>query len=104
MELPVTDSTFKEILATDKLVRVEFWATWCGPCRAIAPFVEELAKEYEGRAVIAKCNVDECQEVPVQYGIRNIPTLLFFKNGQLVDKMVGAAPKSDLAKKIDSLL
>ena len=83
---------------------VDFWATWCGPCRAIAPFVEELAKEYEGRAVIAKCNVDECQEVPVQYGIRNIPTLLFFKNGQLVDKMVGAAPKSDLAKKIDSLL
>ncbi|MBO8478268.1 MAG: thioredoxin [Bacteroidetes bacterium] len=104
MELQVTDSNFKDILATDKLVMVDFWATWCGPCRAIAPFVEELAKEYEGRAVIAKCNVDECQEVPVQYGIRNIPTLLFFKNGQLVDKMVGAAPKSDLAKKIDSLL
>ena len=104
MELQVTDSNFKDILATDKLVMVDFWATWCGPCRAIAPFVEELAKEYEGRAVIAKCNVDECQEVPVQYGIRNIPTLLFFKNGQLVDKMVGADPKSDLAKKIDSLL
>ena len=104
MELQVTDSNFKDILATDKLVMVDFWATWCGPCRAIAPFVEEIAKEYEGRAVIAKCNVDECQEVPVQYGIRNIPTLLFFKNGQLVDKMVGAAPKSDLAKKIDSLL
>ncbi len=104
MELQVTDSNFKDILATDKLVMVDFWATWCGPCRAIAPFVEELANEYEGRAVIAKCNVDECQEVPVQYGIRNIPTLLFFKNGQLVDKMVGAAPKSDLAKKIDSLL
>lgn len=104
MELKVTDSNFNDILATDKLVMVDFWATWCGPCRAIAPFVEELAKEYEGRAVIAKCNVDECQEVPVQYGIRNIPTLLFFKNGQLVDKMVGAAPKSDLAKKIDSLL
>lgn len=104
MELQVTDSNFKDIIATDKLVMVDFWATWCGPCRAIAPFVEELAKEYEGRAVIAKCNVDECQEVPVQYGIRNIPTLLFFKNGQLVDKMVGAAPKSDLAKKIDSLL
>ena len=104
MELQVTDSNFKDILATDKLVMVDFWATWCGPCRAIAPFVEELANEYEGRSVIAKCNVDECQEVPVQYGIRNIPTLLFFKNGQLVDKMVGAAPKSDLAKKIDSLL
>lgn len=104
MEVKVTDSNFKDILATDKLVMVDFWATWCGPCRAIAPVVEELAAEYEGRAVIAKCNVDECQEVPVQYGIRNIPTLLFFKGGELVDKMVGAAPKSELAKKIDSLL
>ena len=104
MELKVTDSNFNDILATDKLVMVDFWATWCGPCRAIAPVVEELANEYEGRAVIAKCNVDECQDIPMQYGIRNIPTLLFFKNGQLVDRMVGAAPKSELAKKIDSLL
>ena len=104
MEVKVTDSNFKDILATDKLVMVDFWATWCGPCRAIAPVVEELAAEYEDRAVIAKCNVDECQEVPVQYGIRNIPTLLFFKGGELVDKIVGAAPKSELAKKIDSLL
>ncbi len=104
MELKVTDSNFNDILATDKLVMVDFWATWCGPCRAIAPVVEELANEYEGRAVIAKCNVDECQDIPMQYGIRNIPTLLFFKNGQLVDRMVGAAPKSELAGKLDSLL
>ncbi|MBO8467220.1 MAG: thioredoxin [Bacteroidetes bacterium] len=104
MELKVTDSNFNDILATDKLVMVDFWATWCGPCRAIAPIVEELSAEYEGRAVIAKCNVDECQTVPVQYGIRNIPTLLFFKGGQLVDRMVGAAPKSELVKKLDSLL
>lgn len=104
MEITVTDTNFSDILATDKLVMVDFWATWCGPCRAIAPVVEELANEYEGRAVIAKCNVDECQDIPTQYGIRNIPTLLFFKNGQLVDRMVGAAPKSELAKKIDSLL
>ena len=104
MEITVTDTNFSDILATDKLVMVDFWATWCGPCRAIAPVVEELANEYEGRAAIAKCNVDECQDIPMQYGIRNIPTLLFFKNGQLVDRMVGAAPKSELAKKIDSLL
>ena len=104
MELKVTDSNFNDILATDKLVMVDFWATWCGPCRAIAPIVEELSAEYEGRAVIAKCNVDECQTVPVQYGIRNIPTLLFFKGGQLVDGMVGAAPKSELVKELDSLL
>lgn len=104
MEHTVTDANFKDILATDKLVMVDFWATWCGPCRAIAPVVEELASEYDGRVVVAKCNVDECQTIPVQYGIRNIPTLLFFKGGQLVDRMVGAAPKAEFVKKIDSLL
>ncbi len=104
MELTVTDSNFKDILAADKPVMVDFWATWCGPCRAIAPVVEELASEYEGRAVIAKCNVDECQTVPFQYGIRNIPTLLFFKDGQLLDRVVGAAPKAEIAAKLDSLL
>ena len=104
MEKTVTDSNFAEILNTDKPVMVDYWATWCGPCRAIAPIVEELAGEYEGKAVIAKCNVDECQDVPMKYGIRNIPTLLFFKNGELVDKLVGAAPKSEIAKKVDARL
>lgn len=104
MEMKVTDANFAEILNTDKPVLVDFWATWCGPCRAIAPVVEELAKEYEGKAVVAKCNVDECDEVPGKYGIRNIPTLLYFKNGELADKLVGAAPKAEIAKKIDALL
>ena len=85
-------------------VMVDFWATWCGPCRMIAPLVEELAAEYDGKVVIGKCNVDENQEVPMKYGIRNIPTLLFFKDGELVDRMVGAASKADIAKKLDSLL
>lgn len=104
MELKITDANFAETLNTDKPVMVDFWATWCGPCRALAPVVEELAADYEGKAVIGKCNVDENEELPMKYGIRNIPTLLFFKNGELVDRLVGAAPKADIARKIDALL
>lgn len=104
MEKIITDVNFKETINTDKPVVVDFWATWCGPCRALAPTVEALAEEYEGRAVIGKCNVDENRELPVQFGIMSIPTLLFFKGGQLVDKLVGAAPKADIAKKIDALI
>lgn len=104
MEKIITDANFAETIAGDMPVMVDFWATWCGPCRALAPVVEELAAEYEGKAVIGKCNVDENEDAPMNYGIRNIPTLLFFKNGELVDRMVGAASKADIAKKIDSLL
>lgn len=100
----VTDGNFSEILNTEMPVLVDFWATWCGPCRAIGPVIEELAGEYEGRAVICKCNVDENEDVPMQYGIRSIPTLLFFKNGELVDRLVGAAPKADIAAKLNSLI
>ena len=104
MALTINDANFAETLNTDKPVMVDFWATWCGPCRARAPVVEELAQEYEGKAVIGKCNVDECDDVPMKYGIRSIPTLLFFKNGELVDRLVGASSKSAIAQKIDALL
>ena len=104
MALTINDANFAETLNTDKPVMVDFWATWCGPCRAIAAVVEELAQEYEGKAVIGKCNVDECDDVPMKYGIRSIPTLLFFKNGELVDRLVGASSKSAIAQKIDALL
>ena len=100
----VTDANFAELLNTDQLVVVDFWATWCGPCRAIAPIVEELAAEYEGKATIVKCNVDECEDVPMQYAIRSIPTIIFFKNGKAVDRTVGALTKAALAAKIDSLM
>ena len=104
MEKIVTDANFSEIINNDQPVLIDFWATWCGPCRALAPVIDELAKEYEGKAVIAKCNVDDCDDVPANLGIRSIPTLLFFKNGQLVDRVVGAAPKADIAAKLNALL
>ena len=100
----VTDANFAEILNSDQPVLVDFWATWCGPCKAISPVVDEVAAEYEGKAVVGKCNVDECDDVPMNFGIRSIPTILFFKNGELVDRHVGVISKGDLAAKIDALL
>jgi thioredoxin 1 len=92
-----TDANFDaEVLKSDKLTVVDFWAEWCGPCKAIGPVVEQLSKEYEGKANIGKMDVDANSNVPMQYGIRSIPTILFFKGGQLVDKTVGAVPKSSL--------
>lgn len=97
MALELTDSNFEEVvLKSDKPVLVDFWAEWCGPCKAIGPVVEQLSKEYEGKANIGKMDVDANSNVPMQYGIRSIPTILFFKGGQLVDKTVGAVPKSSL--------
>lgn len=101
MALEITDANFEElVMKSDKPVLVDFWAEWCGPCRMVGPIVEELAKEYEGKAVIGKLDVDANSNIPVQFGVRNIPTLLIFKNGQLVDKQVGAVPKSVLNEKL----
>ena len=103
MALELTDGNFKEnVLESEKVVLVDFWATWCGPCRMIAPIVEELHTELEGKAVIGKVNVDENSEASANYGVRNIPTLLVFKNGEVVDKLVGAVPKSQILEKLEA--
>ena len=105
MALEITSANFEEtVLKSVKPVLVDFWAEWCGPCRMVGPIVDELHTDYEGKAVVGKVNVDDQQEIAAQYGIRNIPTILFFKNGEMVDKNVGVAPKADLAKKIDALI
>jgi thioredoxin 1 len=105
MALTITDANFEElVLKSDKPVLIDFWAEWCGPCRVVGPVVEELARDYEGKAVVGKVDVDSNPNISMQFGIRNIPTLLFFKNGQVVDKQVGAVPKNILAAKLDGQL
>jgi len=100
----ITDANFEEITNTDKPVLVDFWAEWCGPCKMIGPVVEELAGDYEGKAIITKLNVDENPVVSAKFGIRSIPTLLILKKGEIVDKQIGVVPKSVLAQKIDAQL
>ena len=104
MALKFTDELAKELIASGKPVVIDFWAEWCGPCRQIGPFVDELAAQYESQVTIGKYNVDEGDEISGEYGIRNIPTLLFFKDGQLVDKHVGSANKAQLEDKVKALL
>lgn len=104
MALKINDENAKELIASGKPVVIDFWAEWCGPCRSIAPSVDELAEEYDGKVIIGKYNVDEGDDISVEYSIRSIPTLLFFKDGKLVDKHVGSASKADLEAKVKALL
>jgi len=104
MEVQITSENFESLKTGNLPLVVDFWATWCGPCRMMAPIIEELANEYDGKVVVGKCDVEECEELAAEFGIRNIPTILFFKDGDVVDKIVGAQPKAKLVEKINTLL
>jgi thioredoxin 1 len=105
MAQALTDSNYAEIVEQSSIpVLVDFWASWCGPCRLLSPVVDKLAVIYEGKMNVVKCNVDESSDIPVKFGIRNIPTLLFFKDGQVVDRLVGAVPQAEIEKKIQAII
>ena len=104
MALQIDSDNLKELLAGEKPVVLDFWATWCAPCRMISPIIEELAQQFEGQVVIGKVDVEENEDLAVEYGVRNVPTILFIKNGEVVDKQVGAASKSAFEEKIKALL
>ena len=105
MALEITDSNFEEtVLNSDKPVLVDFWAAWCGPCRMVGPIIDEISDEYDGKAVVGKVDIDSNQQYAAQFGVRNIPTVLVFKNGELVDRKVGVSSKNDYAQALDSLI
>ena len=104
MENNITEQNFDEVLANNPVAMIDFGATWCGPCKALAPVVEEIANDYEGRAAVGKADVEECPAIAARFRIRNVPTVLFFKNGELVDKSVGGVQKKTLTDKLDALL
>lgn len=104
MEVVITNENFGSLKNGELPLLVDFWAEWCGPCKMISPILSQLAEEYDGKIVIGKCNVEECEDIAAEYGIRNIPTLLFFKGGQMVDKFVGAGNKAKLQEKIEANL
>ena len=104
MEVTITKENFAELKAGNLPLVVDFWATWCGPCRMVAPIIEELAAQYDGKIVVGKCDVEDNEELAAEFGIRNIPTVLFMKDGQIVDKIVGAAAKPVFEEKIKALL
>ena len=103
--LAITEANFEdEVIKSDLPVLIDFWAVWCGPCKMVAPIVEELAKDYEGKLKVAKCDVDSSQALAIKYGIRSIPTLLIFKDGDVANQIVGAVPKQHIASKIDDVI
>ena len=104
METVITNANIDGILNSGLPVVIDFWATWCGPCRVLAPTVEDIASEYDGRVVVAKCNVDDCEDIASRFGIRNIPTLIYFKDGAVVDRTAGLQSKTDIESRIDKLL
>ena len=104
MEVTITSENFESLKNGSLPLVVDFWATWCGPCRMVAPIIAELAKEYDGKIVVGKCDVEDNEDLAAEFGIRNIPTILFFKNGEVVDKLVGAQPKAKLDEKFKALL
>ncbi len=104
MALAITDSTFDQLVAEGKPMVVDFWASWCGPCKKIGPYIEELAEQYKDKAIIGKVDVDENDELAVRFSVRNIPTVLFIRNGEVVDKQIGAAPKAILESKLQAIL
>ena len=104
MEVTITKENFAELKAGNLPLVVDFWATWCGPCRMVGPIIDELAKQYDGKIVVGKCDVEDNEDLAAEFGIRNIPTILFFKNGEVVDKLIGAQSKAKFEEKFEAML
>ena len=104
MEVTITSENFESLKNGSQPLVVDFWATWCGPCRMVAPVIAELAQQYDGKIVVGKCDVEDNEDIAMEFGIRNIPTILFFKNGEVVDKLVGAQPKAKIEEKMQAML
>ena len=104
MEVTITKENFAELKAGNLPLVVDFWATWCGPCRMVGPIIDELAKQYDGKIVVGKCDVEDNEELAAEFGIRNIPTILFFKNGEVFDKLIGAQSKAKFEEKFEAML
>ncbi len=104
MEVTITKENFAELKAGNLPLVVDFWATWCGPCRMVGPIIDELAKQYDGKIVVGKCDVEDNEELAAEFGIRNIPTVLFFKKGEVVDKLIGAQSKAKFEEKFEAML